>query len=280
VGEFLSQSPVTTVRVDLRTLKYGGAPFVLAPQGTPIYQVLVQRILGKSVSQFRLQMGQGDYAVCGQGDRYHFAGGLDSGLYLRLPRWQNVNPGGSGVGIVEISIVHQPDVSVVIPQVDPLALTRLVSGHLSVTAAAAQFPEFDLINPFNPANSIGLFNAPAYGHCRRFFVTCSIDGRVTVQPQQLAAPVAGAVSPLAEHVSVDNATMGPPIFLMHTATPPGGGPGLYDVGVRAGQVQVIDVLTDLWPSITNAQVNALSVFGPVGPCTMTVTAEWQELELN
>lgn len=280
MGEFLSQSPVTTVRVDLRTLTYGGAPKVIAPQGTPIYEVIVQRILGKSVSQFQLQMGQGVYAVCGQGDRYHFHGGLDSGLYLLLPRWQNVNAGGKGVGIVEVSIVHQPDVAVAIPQTDPLAITRFVSARKSVTAAAAQVPEFDLINPFDPNLPIGVLNAPAYGHCRRLFITSTIDGNVRIGPQQMAAPVAGAVAPEAEHVSIDSATMGPPIFTVHTATPAGIGVVLYEVGVLANQVCVVDVLTDLWPSITGAQNNALSVYGPLGPCTMTVTAEWQELELR
>jgi hypothetical protein len=171
-------------------------------------------------------------------------------------------------------------VALALPQVDPLATARLVSAPLSVTAAAGQIPEFDLINPFNPSLPITVLNAPAFGHCRKLYITTSIDGNVSIGPQVLAAPVAGAVSPLAEHVAIDTATMGPPIFLVHTATPAGGGSAIYTIGCLAGQVREVDLLLDIWPSITANQNNVLSVYGPAGPCTMTVTAEWQEVELQ
>lgn len=280
MGEFLSQAPVTLVRTDLRTLKYGGPPAEIAPSGMSVYELVVWRILGKSTSQFALQLGQNTYPIRGQGDRLHFASGMDRGAFIRLPRWQNVNPGGTGVGIVELMLVHEPDVSLLVPQTDPLAAARLVSMPASATAAAGTIPEFDLINPFDPAVPIGLFNVPCYGHCRRLYVTLSIDGNVSIGPQALAAPVAGANFPGAEHVAIDTATMGPPVFKTKASTPAGGGTALYTVGCRAGQVTPIDVVTDIWPSVTGAQNNALSVYGPVGPCTMVVTAEWQEIELQ
>lgn len=278
MGEFLSQSPVTTIRVDLRTLKYGGAPFVIAPQQTPVYEVILQRVIGRSFSQFALRIGQGEYPMRGQGDRYHFSGGCDSGIYLVLPRWANVNPGGSGVGIVEIAIVHQPDVTLFVPQTDPWALTRIVSGQASATVAAGVQPFISLFNPFNPANPLALANAKVMAHVRRWLITCSIDGLVQLENGTLNTPVAAAG--FSENdLQVDTATAGPAVCGFAARQLDASNGFTKNFGVKASEALVLPVDTDLWPSVTNNQVNGLGVIGPAGPCTLTVTAEWNELEL-
>lgn len=277
MGEFLSQAPVTFLSIDLRTLKYGGAPAEIAPSGTPVYEILVYRVLGRT-SQFLLQVGQASYPVRGQGDRLHFAGGMDRGAFLKLPRWANVNPGGSGVGIVELALVHEPDVTLNIPQVDPWALARIVSGQASVTVAAGVTPFISLYNPFNPALGLTLANAKVLARLRRWIVTCSIDGLIQIENGNLNTPVAS--SGFSENdLVIDSATPGPSVCSLVARQLDLSNGFIKSFGVKASQALPLEVQTDIWPSITNAQVNGTMVAGPVGPCTLTVTAEWHELEL-
>lgn len=277
MGEFLSQGPVTFLSIDLRTLKYGGAPAEIAASGLPIYEILVYRVLGRT-SQFLLQVGQASYPVRGQGDRLHFSSGMDRGAFLKLPRWANVNPGGSGVGIVELALVHEPDVTLNIPQVDPWALARRVSGQASVTVAAGVSPFVTFANLFNPANPLGLTNAKVLARLRRWIVTCSIDGLVQVQNGSLNTPVVG--SGFSDNdIVIDSATPGPAVCSLSATQLAGTNGNIRNFGLKASQALPIEVDTDVWPSVTNNQVNAVGLVGPLGPCTLTVTAEWHELEL-
>ena len=278
MGEFLSQAPVTFLSIDLRTLKYGGAPAEIAPSGTPVYEILVYRVLGRT-SQFLLQVGQASYPVRGQGDRLHFASGMDRGAFLKLPRWANVNPGGSGVGIVELALVHEPDVTLNIPQTDPWALARLVSAQASVTVAAGVQPFISLCNLFNPVAPLALTNAKVLARLRRWIATLSIDGLVQIQNGSLNAPVAGAGFG-DNDIVIDSATPGPIVCTLAARQLDASNGNIRGFGLKASQAFLLPVETDIWPSITNNVLNAVGVLGPVGGgCTMTVTAEWHELEL-
>jgi hypothetical protein len=275
------QRSIAVVRVDLRTLQYGRPPVEIMPSGNTVYQVRVTRVLGKNLPQLLLFVGQQPTLVRGQGDAFYFAEGSELGFSLGLFKGQNVNPNGNPpLNWIEFTFVHVPGLLLETDQTDPLTHARTVSMALAVTAAAGQTPSVDLLNIFDPAVAPALTNARAWGHLKRYLITSSIDGGIAIDSQAFAS-VAGAASPNNEYIAKDNGTLGPPIFKLRGSVAVAD-PGLNvwkRFGVLAGLVQTIEMALDIPPSVTGGQFNGVTVWGPAGPGTLTVTAEWQEIEL-
>jgi hypothetical protein len=287
VSESVSSQSVLRVRVDLSTLQYG-AKTEIVPAGGGVYEILVSRVLGKNLPQLLLFLGQSPLPIRGQGDRFYFPGGTDLQISLGLILGGLLNPvSHPPQHWIDLTIVSVPGLIIDTDQIDPFAHARLVSQANKVTAGAALTPSVVLANPFDASLAPTLVNPRVWAHLKRLLITSAIDGEVLIDRANVSTGTLAAIA-TDEYVVQGTSgagTDGPTVLLMggftNTADPGVAGWKRFDV--KAGQMVPIEMALDMAPATGAADAGisfGVRVFGPVGPNTLKVTAEWYELELN